>query len=300
MKSKSIGSFFVGLTLVLGIVAIAPSAFADHQKVEVTMPTGVGSNQECVETNSCYDPAEAIIDVGGEVTWINTDGGVSNFHTATSGQPGDDDAGAMFNSDLLQQDGEFTYKFEEAGTFHYFCQIHPWMVGSVIVQEAMAEEDEHMEDEEIMEDTEMTMASSMSTDGSIHVDIESSIPTADEEMSIFVTFTDADGNAIEHVNYDISAMQDGVEVLSEPSMHEHAGEGMHITDALASDSPVDVQVTILGIGLPDQEASWTGPIGDVVSLQVVPEFGTIAALVLAISIVSIIAVTAKTRVIPKL
>jgi len=35
-------------------------------------------------------------------------------------------------------------------------------------------------------------------------------------------------------------------------------------------------------------------------LQVVPEFGTIAALMLAISIVSIIAVTAKTRVIPKL
>jgi predicted secreted protein with PEFG-CTERM motif len=95
-------------------------------------------------------------------------------------------------------------------------------------------------------------------------------------------------------------MQDGTEVLSESGMHEHAGEGTHVTDALASDSPVDVQVTILGIGLPDDEVNWSGPIGDVISLQVVPEFGTIAALVLAISIVSIIAVTAKTRVISKL
>ena len=300
MKSKSIGSFFIGLTLVLGIVAIAPSAFADHQKIEVTMAEGSGlsPDAECVAANSCFDPYDAIVDVGGEVTWTNTD---AQPHTVTSGEDlSADDVGDVFDSGFMSKDGTFSFVFEEAGTFHYFCQVHPWMKGIVTVQEAMAEEDEHMEDEEQMEDTEMTMVSSMSTDGSIHVDIESSIPTADEEMSIFVTFTDADGNVIEHVNYDISATQDGVEVLSEPGMHEHAGEGMHITDALASDSPVDVQVTILGIGLPGEEANWTGPMGDVVSLQVVPEFGTIAALVLAISIVSIIAVTAKTRVIPKL
>jgi len=295
MKSKSIGSFFLVLTLVAGIVAIAPSAFADHQKVDVTMPTGSGSpDQECVETNSCYDPAEVVIDVGGEVTWINVDAGVSNFHTATSGQPGDDDAGAMFDSDLLQQDGKFTYKFEEAGTFNYFCMVHPWMVGVVTVQEAMAEEEEEMMEEE------EAYVSAMSADGSVHVDIESSVPKAGEEMIIEITFTDADGNSISHINYDISAMQDGVEVLSESGSHEHGGEGMHVTDVLASGSPVDVQVTILGIGLPGEEVNWTGPMGEVVSLQVVPEFGTIAALVLAISIVSIIAVTAKIRVIPKL
>ena len=142
--------------------------------------------------------------------------------------------------------------------------------------------------------------SAMSSDGSVNVKIGSGLPVAGKEMSIDVTFTDAAGKAISHINYDITAMQGGVEVLSESGMHEHTGVGKHTTSALASDSPVDVQVTILGIGLPDQEANWTGPKGDVVKLQVVPEFGTIAALVLAISIVSIIAVTAKTRVIPKL
>jgi predicted secreted protein with PEFG-CTERM motif len=167
------------------------------------------------------------------------------------------------------------------------------MEGIVTVQAEMMEEEGTMKEEE-------TYVSGMSADGSVHVDIESSVPKAGEEMPIEVTFTDADGNAISHINYDITAMQDGTEVLSESGAHEHSGEGMHVTDALASDSPVDIQVTILGIGLPDDEANWTGPIGDVVSLQVVPEFGTIAALVLAISIVSIIAVTAKTRVIPKL
>ena len=290
MKSKSIGSFFVGLALVATMIAIAPSAFADHMKVDVSIATG-SSTPGCEDTNSCYEPHEAIIDVGGEVTWTNTD---TAAHTATSGNPTDGPDGT-FDSSLFGPGKTFSHKFDESGTFNYFCQVHPWMAGVVTVQEAMAEEEE----EEMMEEEE-TYVSGMSADGSVHVDIESSVPKAGEEMSIGVTFTDADGNAISHINYDITAMQDGAEVLSQSGAHEHSGEGMHTTDALASDSPVDVQVTILGIGLPDEEASWTGPIGDVVSLQIVPEFGTIAALVLAISIVSIIAVTAKTRVIPKL
>ena len=291
MKSKSIGSFFVVLTLVAAIVAITPSAFADHAKVDVSIAKGA-STPGCEETNSCFDPAEAITDVGGEVTWTNTD---TAAHTVTSGdlQSDPDNVGTEFDSSLFGPGKTFSKTFEKAGTFPYFCMVHPWMKGVVTVQAEMGGEETPMEEEE-------TYAKAMSSDGSVNVEIESSIPAADKEMSIHATFTDADGNAIQHINYAITAMQDGTEVLSVPNAHEHKGEGMHTTGALSSDSPVDIQVTILGIGLPDEEANWTGPKGDVVSLQVVPEFGTIAALVLAISIVSIIAVTAKSRVIPKL
>ncbi len=290
MKSKSIGSLFLVLTLIAVVVAIAPSALADHAKVSVSVPAG-SSVVGCEETNSCFIPYEAIVDVGGEVTWTNDD---TAAHTVTSGDIKGEGPDGIFDSSLFGPGKTFSHTFTDAGTFKYFCMVHPWMEGIVTVQAAMMEEEE-----EVMEEEE-TYASAMSSDGSVNVNIESSVPTAGEAMSIEVTFTDADGNAISHINYDISAMQDGAQVLSPSSAHEHQGEGMHTTDALASDSPVDVQVTILGIGLPGEEASWTGPIGDVVSLQVVPEFGTIAALVLAISIVSIIAVTAKTRVIPKL
>ena len=289
MKSKSIGSLFLVLTLVAGIMAITPSAFADHMKVDVHNAVG-SSTPGCETTNSCFEPYETIIDVGGEVTWHNED---TAAHTVTSGDIKGEGPDGKFDSSLLGPDKTFFFKFEEAGTFKYFCMVHPWMEGIVTVQAGMMEEEEQMGEEE-------TYVSAMSADGSVHIDIESSIPKTGEEMTIVVTFTDADGNMISHINYDLSATQDGTEVISESGMHEHGGEGMHITDALASDSPVDVQVTILGIGLPGEEANWTGPQGEVVSLQVVPEFGTIAALVLAISIVSIIAVTAKTRVIPKL
>lgn len=290
MKSKSIGSFFVGLALVAGMIAIAPSAFADHMKVDVSIASG-SSTPGCEETNSCFDPHEAIIDVGGEVTWTNSD---TAAHTATSGNPTDGPDG-VFDSSLFGPGKTFSHKFEEAGTFNYFCMVHPWMVGIVTVQGEMSNAEGQVSGTE-----NNTFVNGMSADGSVHVSIESSVPTGNEAMTINVKFTDADGNAIQHINYDITAMQDGTEVLSVPGAHEHMGEGMHTTNTLASDSPVDIQVTILGIGLPNEEANWTGPIGDVVSLQVVPEFGTIAALVLVISIVSIIAVTAKSRVIPKL
>ena len=290
MKSKSIGSLFLVLTLVAGIMAITPSAFADHMKADVYNAVG-SSTPGCEKTNSCFEPYETIIDVGGEVTWHNED---TAAHTVTSGDIKGEGPDGIFDSSLLGPGKTFFFKFEEAGTFKYFCMVHPWMEGIVTVQAGMMEEeDETMEEEE-------TYASAMSSDGSMNVEIESGVPTAGEELAISVGFTDADGNIVEHVNYDLSATQDGTEVLSESAAHAMSEPGMHVTDALASDSPVDVQVTILGIGFPGEEASWTGPQGDVVSLQVVPEFGTIAALVLAISIVSIIAVTAKTRVIPKL
>jgi len=71
--------------------------------------------------------------------------------------------------------------------------------------------------------------------------------------------------------------------------------------AASDDNPVDIEIVSLGIGLPDEEADWTGPIGETVATkQVVPEFGTIAMMILGISIISIIAVTAKIRVIPRL
>jgi predicted secreted protein with PEFG-CTERM motif len=109
----------------------------------------------------------------------------------------------------------------------------------------------------------------------------------------------------EHVNYNIMATQDGQVVLDEKGVHDHDGAMSHTTMALpmaaSGDNPVDVDVEFLGFGLPDDDPStWTGPIGQMGETQVVPEFGTIAVMILGIAIVSIIAVTARSKVIPRL
>ena len=272
MKTIAIGSFLVLFALVATFSV--PTAFAE-MTASVSIPAG-SSVPGCEETNECWMPNEVTVDVGGEVTWTVDD---SAAHTVTSGTPADaDSVGAMFDSGLLMIDATFSYTFEEEGSVDYFCIVHPWMQGMVIVQEAMA----------------------AGADG-IMVEITTGDAGAGETVTIKVEFTDMDGNAVEHVNYDVMATQDGTTVLDEKGVHDHDGVMDHTTMELAmaaSDAtPIDVQVTFNGFGI---DPPFTGPIGEVATKQVVPEFGTIAMMILAVSIISIIAVTAKTRVIPRL
>jgi len=275
MKTIAIGSFLVLFALVATFSATAPTAFADHAEAHVSIPAG-SSVPGCEETSECWLPNEVTVDVGGEVTWSNDD---SAAHTVTSGTPSDSDSvGALFDSSLLMADLTFSQTFDEVGTVDYFCIVHPWMQGVVIVQEAGAEED-----------------------GGIMVEITTGHAGAGEMVAVSVEFTDMDGNAVEHVNYDVMATQDGTTILDETGVHDHDGVMEHTTMELAmaaSDAtPIDVQVTFNGFGI---DPPFTGPIGEVATKQVVPEFGTIAMMILGISIISIIAVTAKIRVIPRL
>ncbi len=80
-----------------------------------------------------FNPMEITIQAGESVTWINQD---IVPHTATSGNPGDEDLGAIFRSAQFGQGGTFTHTFEDAGEFVYFCEVHPAMMrdAKVIVE----------------------------------------------------------------------------------------------------------------------------------------------------------------------
>jgi len=133
------------------------------------------------------------------------------------------------------------------------------------------------------------------------ISIEAEPAAAGETTDVTVTITNMDGSATEHVNYDVKATQGTETVLDEKGVHDHDGVMTHPTMALpldASDTmPVVVTVTFNGFGI---DPPFTGPIGEGNTMQVVPEFGTIAMMILGVGIVSIIALSAKSRVIPKL
>ncbi|MBT8172873.1 MAG: amicyanin, partial [Nitrosopumilus sp.] len=71
------------------------------------------------------------ITVGDTVIWNNPD---SAAHTVTSGTISDGHDG-MFDSGLFMAGSTFEFTFDESGTFDYFCMVHPWMTGNVIVNE---------------------------------------------------------------------------------------------------------------------------------------------------------------------
>jgi predicted secreted protein with PEFG-CTERM motif len=294
MKTKAISSFFVLFAIAAGIVAMTPGAFADH--TEVTIETAPGSGAPgCEETaEGCYIPSTATVDVGGVVIFSNTD---SAAHTFTSGDPTmPDTVQVLFDSGLAMAGSTFEWSPTEAGEVPYFCMVHPWMQGLIIVQEAGGEHDDDHGDDH-MDDAGHLMteasATGMMSDGT-KVSIWTTEPMAGEMMEIHVEFEDS-----EHVNHDISVTQNGESVLDDMEAHHHDGSGMHTTAPLSSADPVDITITFQGYGNVPMEQR-TGPIGEkVVFSNVVPEFGTIAMMILAVAIISIVAVTAKSRVVPR-
>jgi plastocyanin len=76
--------------------------------------------------NFSFGPVTMTVPVGTTVTWINRD---DVPHTVVSS----DDPKA-FKSKVLDTDEKFSYTFTKAGTFPYFCSVHPKMTGKVIVQ----------------------------------------------------------------------------------------------------------------------------------------------------------------------
>ena len=285
MKTKAICSFFVLFAIVAGIGATTPAAFADESQgnphnIETadTMLAIPGCLDEDV---GCYTPNTMTVDVGHTVTMINAD--ATNIHTFTSGTV-ENNVGTpddIFDSAFLMKQGDsYNYLADTVGEFTYYCSLHTWMQGVLIVQEAAAEEEamdmEVTLEEAMMEEVELmvTIRDSAMDDGT-HVDLE---------------FSEI------HVNYEIIATQNGETVLQETGHSmELTGENWHIDAVGSDDNPIKIEI----VSLPGEEGFWNGAPGTVATTQIVPEFGTIAMMVLAVAIISIVAVTAKSRVIPR-
>ena len=283
MQKKTYSLF--GLLAIFSLIAIAPPAFADHTTAEVDMAIG-SSVVGCETTNECYIPYMVTIDVGGEVMWNNID---AMAHTVTAGTP-TEGVSEHFDSGLVAPGAMFSHEFTEAGTFDYFCMVHPWMTGAVMVSseethgdmeemegmKEMGHSDEHAA--KGIEDLSDQFTTTL-TSGVIH---HIGGNTDDSTLLVHLFGADDDGKLEIILNSDIiTPFDDGsyfVLVDSEEAEFEQMGNTLHIEYTAGAEKI------------------------EIVGSHVVPEFGTIAMIVLAVAIVSIIVLTTKTRttLIPKL
>jgi len=130
MKSKPFG-MLSGLLATVVILCVAP-AFGQTAN-EIDMATNVGTpDAACVAAKNCFSPNPLTVAPGTTVTWKNT-GDAS--HSILSGKPADNNDNPLFDSGttLIAPGKTFAFTFTNAGTFDYFCTIHPWMTGQVIV-----------------------------------------------------------------------------------------------------------------------------------------------------------------------
>jgi plastocyanin len=103
----------------------APAA-APGAKPAVAAPAAApATGSQVMIMNYAFSPSSLTVTAGSTVTWTNMD---TAPHTVTvSSGP------VKFNSPTLQKGDTFTYTFTKAGTYQYYCAVHPDMKASVTV-----------------------------------------------------------------------------------------------------------------------------------------------------------------------
>ncbi|MGI0062559.1 MAG: plastocyanin/azurin family copper-binding protein, partial [Nitrosotalea sp.] len=145
MKSKPMGALF-GILALVAIIAIAQPAYAANVQVTISKGASATGNATACGTTDCFNPSVVHANVGDTITWTNAD---TVGHTATSGTasgsytngtPGINyTAGVIWDSGLIKAGGTFkSPPLTTAGNYPYFCEVHPWMMGEIIVGTAAA------------------------------------------------------------------------------------------------------------------------------------------------------------------
>src|SRR5215472_16215221 len=115
-RSMSVAVFIVVVALGIAALGAKNSAVAAQQKAQ----------NEVKIDNFSFGPAAVTIPLGSTVTWTNRDDIPHNVVSA--------DDPKVFKSKVLDTDEKFSFTFTKAGTYAYFCSIHPKMTGKVVVQ----------------------------------------------------------------------------------------------------------------------------------------------------------------------
>ena len=114
---------FVGGGLFIGALAATTESTLianSGTTADVTIMVGAG-----IQGNTLpYSPSPYTVKAGSTVTWVNKD---SSTHTVTSY------GSNLFDSGNLAPGGTFKWTFAQPGTYQYYCTIHPWMKGTIVV-----------------------------------------------------------------------------------------------------------------------------------------------------------------------
>jgi plastocyanin len=116
----------VSIAILAAVLAIGLVSIVEGRRGFALNAQEKASTMEVKIDNFSFGPTALTVPVGTTVTWINRD---DIPHTVVS----TDDA-KTFKSKVLDTDEKFSFIFSKAGTYSYFCSIHPKMTGKVIVQ----------------------------------------------------------------------------------------------------------------------------------------------------------------------
>jgi plastocyanin len=119
MKIKNVWIAGLAIPAMIAILALVPGPSSVRANDQPTTATA-----EVKIDNFSLEPQTLKVTVGTRVTWTNRDD-IPHTPVSTEG---------VWKSKIMDTDETFSYMFTKAGTYPYYCTIHPKMTGKVVVQ----------------------------------------------------------------------------------------------------------------------------------------------------------------------
>ena len=119
MKGKNVWVASFAAVVMIAIVLL----LAGSSSVTANDQSSAATSEVKID-NFSFGPQTLTVPVGATVTWTNRDD-IPHTSVSTDG---------VFKSKVMDTDEKFSYTFTKAGTYPYYCSIHPKMTGQVVVQ----------------------------------------------------------------------------------------------------------------------------------------------------------------------
>ena len=144
-KRKKLWISIIGLAVVV-VAVVATLLVVMNQAVGPPAPpngpnVAVWNGSFCINSGNCgYSPSVKTVLNGTTVTWTNN--GMTHTvttcdatHYTSARCPSQNAVGLnSFDSGTMSDGATFTWTFMVKGTYYYYCSLHPWMQGEIIVQ----------------------------------------------------------------------------------------------------------------------------------------------------------------------
>ena len=219
-------NFLIILSLFL-ILTLTPFVYAEEYIIDI--PFGAYNPELNTPAEVWYDPPQMFVTIGDTITWYNDD---REAHTVTSGDsPGR--FGWMDNKDFGIPDGIFdsgrfmpgeswSYTFDESGIFSYYCTIHPWMEGIVIIEKIIPDFPHDATGKKL----EFPLIQ-YTSDRNIEVDLSWDPPVikTHEKIQFVYQFYDPRSNSnLAEMKYDFIIFQNGQEIFRDKGLSQIGGD----------------------------------------------------------------------------
>jgi len=227
MRSENL-KFVIFIFLFYFLVFSLDDTFSEEQTVLI--PFGAFDPSFDTPTDNWYEPPVISIQKGDTVTWLNDD---REGHTVTSGEGpgrfgwmGGDKFGeptGYFESGRFMEGDSWSFTFNETGLFSYFCTIHPWMEGVIIVGEAIPDYPHDATGNKI----EKFPLIEYTSDGLVEIDLTWEphvIKTNEKIIFIYQTYDPFTNSNIDKMKYDLILIQNGEEIFRDKGLTSIAGD----------------------------------------------------------------------------